>query len=122
MKAYIAGPMRGIPKYNFPAFDAAAAKYRALGWTIFSPADFDREMGVTEDTDSLPPDFLRKAMPRDLDAICESDMIILLPGWQNSAGVAVELALANLLGLDIISEKCLDKMLILFGILKKKEA
>lgn len=104
---YIAGPMRSIPAYNFPAFDAAAARFRANGWEVINPADLDRQNGVTEHTDPLPPGFLRDAMRRDLAAICDCDAIALLPGWRKSAGVAVELALASLLKLQVLhAETC----------------
>lgn len=39
--AYLAGPMRGIPEYNFPAFYAAAAALRAHGLNVWSPAEND---------------------------------------------------------------------------------
>ena len=41
-KIYIAGPMRGYENFNFPAFDAAAQLYRAIGYEVFNPADKDK--------------------------------------------------------------------------------
>lgn len=41
MKAYIAGPMRGIPEGNHPAFHAAQKSWEADGWQVFSPAVMD---------------------------------------------------------------------------------
>jgi hypothetical protein len=100
-KVYIAGPMRGYPEYNFPAFDAAARQWRKAGWDVVNPAELDRVAGVHEFTDPLPAGFLRDAMKRDLVAICECDAIALLPGWEQSSGVKVELTLANLLQLSV---------------------
>lgn len=101
--AYIAGPMRGYDLYNFPAFHAADKKYTALGYKIFNPARMDEEAGVFGDTNPLPPHFMHDAMRRDLLAIIDHcDTIILLHGWEKSSGVAVELALAKVLGFTII--------------------
>ena len=36
---YICGPMRGIPQFNFPAFDEAAELARAQGLIIINPAE-----------------------------------------------------------------------------------
>lgn len=104
MTIYLAGPMRGIPKWNWPAFHDAARALRHSGHTVYSPAEYDQVLGITEDTKELPPNFMRRALKWDLSTICDyCDTIALLPGWEKSKGVAVELALAKLLGLTVIT-------------------
>lgn len=115
MNIYLAGPMRGIPEFNFPAFNAAAAKLRSEGHTVFSPAekDIERHGGVaihagnaTGDEEKAAKDHgfnLRDALADDAEYICRhADAIALLPGFQNSKGAQAELALAIALGLRII--------------------
>ncbi len=106
---YIAGPMRGIPLYNFPAFDAAKAELEALGWRVESPADFDREAGY--DPVLMPADgpwnvlpaslSLRDVAARDLGAVADCDAVCLLPGWQHSQGARTEADLASWLGKEV---------------------
>jgi hypothetical protein len=97
--------MRGYDLYNFPAFDAAAAKLRSEGWNVVNPAELDRAVGITEFTETLPPNFMREAMKRDLNAIIDKcSAIYLLKGWEKSSGVAAELALANCLQLQVLKE------------------
>jgi hypothetical protein len=104
---YLAGPMRGIAAFNFPAFAAAAADLRRRGLTIVSPAEVDEEhdgfypVGM-EGTDAevadagLDPAAL---ILRDVHLICNDDClgVIVLPKWQASKGVAVEKATADFL-------------------------
>ncbi len=96
-KCYIAGPMRGIVKFNFPAFEAAAASLRALGWHVFSPAELDIQFGFTDE--------LRAYIRRDIHVIVNElqngDAIILLPGYAESVGAQAELAVAVWCELDI---------------------
>lgn len=113
MKIYVAGPMRGIPEFNFPAFYAAAAKLRADGHEVFNPAERDNEKhgtdisvgNVTGDESIATQQHgfnLREALGADLAWICaEADAIALLPGWENSKGAAAERATAIALGLEI---------------------
>lgn len=106
MKVYIAGPMRGKPAFNFPAFDEASEWLRAQGHEVFSPADHDRESGF--DPSSMAGDEnlaalgfdLRAALAADLAWITtEADAVYLLPGWETSSGARAELAAAAALGL-----------------------
>ena len=101
MKFYLAGPMRGIPKWNFPAFDAEAARLRELGHVVFNPADMDRDAGFDESCGVLPEGFMREAFERDIEAIKECDAIVVLPGWLNSTGALAECGVARWLGIPI---------------------
>ena len=115
MKIYLAGPMRGIPDFNFPAFKKAGAYLRKQGHEVFNPAERDEEdfghtiqkkgdehefaasVGLT--TDQLR----RRVFFFDAEYICKTaEAIALLPGWENSKGVKAEKALAEALGLDVI--------------------
>lgn len=111
MKLYLAGPMRGYPEFNFPAFHAAAAKLRAIGYEVFSPAEKDIERHGTdisagnasgseaEATKKHGFD-LRVALGDDLAWICaNADGIACLQGWAHSRGARAEVATARALGL-----------------------
>lgn len=114
MKIYIAGPMRGIAFFNFPAFNKAAAYLRERGHTVFNPAERDNERhgvdissGNTAGCELLAAKQhgfnLREALHDDLTFICrEADAIALLPGWEKSKGANAEYATAIALGLEII--------------------
>jgi hypothetical protein len=103
MKIYIAGPMRGKPLYNFPAFREAAKVLRAEGWVVFSPAEIDNEEGFDEGTveSSLTKTQLIGFLMRDIEIVTTVDAICMLPGYENSYGASVELAMALFLGLPV---------------------
>lgn len=104
MKLYLAGPMRGIPLFNYPAFDEAKETLVSRGHDVYSPADIDRDAGedysATRDPNStFTPDELREFLERDLRALAQCDGVVLLPGWKTSKGALLEVAAANFLGL-----------------------
>ena len=99
--AYIAGPMRGIKDFNFPAFDAVAKAAREGGYTIYSPAEHDRESGFDETQNDLEGFDLKAALRWDIEAILKSDEILLLPNWRASSGVAIELVVARAIGIPV---------------------
>lgn len=98
MKIYIAGPMRGIPLHNFPAFDAAATYLRARGYTVFNPADHDRDIGFSPTTPDVTKEQLEDMMRWDLARVMESDAVVFLPGWQHSRGAKAERVVAHYCG------------------------
>ena len=107
-KVYIAGPMRGIKDFNFPAFDAARDLAKSLGYDPISPADIDREegfegIGLNGRDDEWVGTLSKEAtIQRDIDAIKVSNAIALLPGYEKSSGATVELSLARFLDKEIL--------------------
>jgi len=107
MNLYLAGPMRGIPEYNFPAFYAAAKVLREAGHVVWSPAEHDVEQdGFNPTTDTAQP--MRHYMKRDLPEVLNSDAVVVLPGWENSEGAKLETHVAKMCGIPVHS---LDAML-----------
>ena len=115
MKVYVAGPMRGYPEFNFPAFRTAAYTLRRLGHIVFSPAEKDEEIHGTEFSKRFTTGdlaaaesagfSLRRALGDDLAWICkEADGIYMLKGWEKSRGAMAEHATAVALGLEVMYE------------------
>ena len=110
---YIAGPMRGVPHFNYAAFDKAARELTREGHYVFNPANRDEQIygtalfstNATGSIEQAVEDFdfnLREALAYDLRFICEQATgVYLLKGWENSKGARAERALAEALGLEI---------------------
>ena len=104
MKVYIAGPMSGIPKFNYPAFLAAADALRAVGYEVLCPAEMDSpemqklamasKKGLLSDlkaTGETWGDVLAKDVKLISDEI---DAVVVLPGWSKSRGARLEVFVA----------------------------
>lgn len=91
-RVYLAGPMTGIPEHNFPAFHEAATKLRATGLHVENPA----EHGFREGAEWA--DYLRY----DLGRLSTCECVVLLPGWEVSRGVGLELSVAKALGMQVL--------------------
>lgn len=113
MNIYLAGPMRGYPEFNFPAFFKAAAELRAEGHSVFNPAERDIQRDGVNWGDKVPDGDIVKSEALGFDRrvaifddlsyiIHEADAIALLPGWENSKGARAERATAEFLDLEII--------------------
>jgi hypothetical protein len=113
VKVYIAGPMTGIPQFNFPAFDAAAAALRERGLVVQSPAEMDDEEDranamASEDGHYLGGTSRGKTwgdfLSRDVKMLADEDVseIYVLPGWERSKGARFEtVAGALIMGMPI---------------------
>ena len=116
---YVAGPMRGIKNYNFPAFDRQSELLRKQGWRVINPAEMDREHGSPESnpmeydpaTNYDDREFMREALRRDLVAIAEEcTAIYCMSGFEQSRGAKAEYQLAKAIGIDIYYEVPLPKI------------
>lgn len=91
-KIYISGPMTGLPDYNYPAFNVAAAQLRAAGFHVESPAENKPpECGTWEG-------WMRIALKQLID--CHA--VAVLPGWEKSKGALVEIQVASQLGMKVL--------------------
>lgn len=114
MKVYLAGPMRGIPHFNFPAFHAAARDLRAAGHEVFNPAEGDiKRLGADPSVDNPTGDVALAAKRHGFDRgaalradirwiLDHAEAICLLPGWERSEGACAECGVAMALGLELI--------------------
>lgn len=107
-RLYIAGPMTGLPEFNYPAFHAAAAELRALGYEVENPAETDRPAADPWQ------DFLRDAITK----LVRCDGVALLPGHHRSKGARLEQSIAARLDIPIRTlgtwqTRVLEKLVIL---------
>lgn len=99
---YIAGPMAGLPEFNYPAFYKAEKELMKGGWRVVNPARFDAVFNA----------YNEGIEDRMLDAVCEAeraviphlDAIYLLKGWEESKGAILELKVALEHNLEILIE------------------
>lgn len=97
---YIAGPMRGLPNFNYDLFHQVTEQFRESGITVFNPAEtFDGDQSRE----------FSEYMRADVKMLLKSSMVFFLPGWQDSEGARLEYLLAKAFGLEILFHKDADQ-------------
>lgn len=97
-RIYIAGPMSGLPEANYPAFNTAAHRLRALGFEVENPAENPEPKCGTW------LGYMRMAIRQ----LVTCDGVALLPGWRGSRGARIERWLAGMLGLIVVVESAIQ--------------
>lgn len=116
MHIYLAGPMSGIEDFNYPAFRAAAADLREKGYEVTNPVEVDEKSGVTgilsQSYGLIDAKGWQDCLRRDIMALLnnEVDGIVVLPGWEESKGAALEVHVARAMGLPILSYPDLEEV------------
>lgn len=91
---YIAGPMTGIPLFNYPKFYGFACMIeKEWGCTVLNPARQPNGLKYEE--------YLRRAM----EDVKQATAIVLLEGWPQSRGALQECEKAVSLGIRICTER-----------------
>lgn len=88
---YIAGPMTGLPDFNYPAFRRAAITLTALGFVVEDPSTNENP---------TPGDY-HGWLRAGLAQLIRCDAVALLPGWEASGGARLEVNVAATLGMRV---------------------
>lgn len=92
-RIYLAGPMSGLPEFNFPAFHRETARLRDLGYHVENPAENPKPpCGSWEG-------YMRLAIAQ----LVTCDTLAQLPGWEASRGATIEHRLAVELGMTVVA-------------------
>lgn len=100
---YIAGPMRGYPRFNFDSFEEATDTLRRAGLTVYSPHEHDLANGFNPDGESLDGWDARRAIGWDMRMCVECDHIAMLAGWQSSRGASTEARVASMASVPVLA-------------------
>lgn len=117
MKVLLAGPMAGVPFFNFPAFEAAELFLTTQDMVVFNPVHHRREeLWIDERTcprGNLITDkrytpqqatkHTKAVMQWDFERLAESNAIAMLPGWHQSEYAAMLLKQAQMMGLIVMN-------------------
>lgn len=95
-RIYIAGPMTGLPDYNYPKFLRVEEDLKRMGYKhILNPARI-----ANGETGKCYSYYIRES----LNLIKNADVVVFLNGWENSKGANLEHHCATLMNLKLFDE------------------
>jgi len=99
-KIFLSGPMTGYVLHNYPMFEQVEECLVMAGYKVVNPA----KIGLKFDPNKVDGDKkLYRAMTKEIqEAEKTCTVILLLPGWEDSVGVRLELKTALKLNMKII--------------------
>lgn len=98
LRIYIAGPMSGLPDFNYPSFDRAAKDLAAAGYEPLSPA-VPAHLSPTDPGELADGLSYEDVLASSLQMLLNADAVAHLDGWESSHGARLEVALARRRGL-----------------------
>lgn len=101
-RIYASGPMTSYPELNCPAFAVETARFRALRYEVFSPAEINPAGGTWHER-----------MQREIPQMVTCNLLAKLPGWIGLPGACIEILLAQQLEIKVamassITEQCAE--------------
>jgi hypothetical protein len=103
IKYYLAGPMTGLPNFNYDAFRDMERKVLSVmdcGIEILNP------ITIADGDTTKPYEFYIR---ESIEMILRANAVVFLEGWQNSTGAQLGYNIAKLLKLELYDHN-LEKM------------
>lgn len=91
MKAYISGKITGIENEAPKMFANAEKQLQERGFDTVNPMKLNHEHDKS----------WHSYMKEDVKALCDCDIIFMLPNWKDSKGAIIEHTIAMYLGLSV---------------------
>jgi len=99
-KIFISGPMTGYPDFNFPLFNAVSKILIQKGFDVVNPVNICRK--YKKEKVLSDKEIFNAMIEEQQKEERKCTVLLLLPKWENSAGVRLELQTAIELKMKIL--------------------